>query len=285
MLGAAGWIGDAVVVDAPSETIGDGLMGVCARATGSGSTARFRRRRAASSASSRRRTRPPASSWRRPATATSCASTSTSRHSSRSARRAAPTRRSTTRVGSRSSSRTSRRCNRGTSCAAAASSRSRPRSASSSVSTRRSGTHPSSRRTSCFAGHDTLAPDLIAAGLGAVVPGFLDRYGAAFSADEVGFYERLAGSAANWFAARPGARTLAHSDFRPDNLLLFSDELFSNGDTGPAVAVVDWQGFQRRRRDGGRLVRGRQRARTGRCGAPTRSASCAATTPSSSPPA
>ena len=26
---------------------------------------------------------------------------------------------------------------------------------------------------------------------------------------------------------------------------MFSNELFSNGDTGPAVAVVDWQGFQR----------------------------------------
>jgi hypothetical protein len=31
VLGASGWIGDAVVVDAPVERIGDGLMGVCAR--------------------------------------------------------------------------------------------------------------------------------------------------------------------------------------------------------------------------------------------------------------
>jgi hypothetical protein len=96
----------------------------------------------------------------------------------------------------------------------------------------------------CFAGHDGLAPDLVAAGLGAVVPGFLDRYAAAFAPDEVRFYERLGGSAANWFAARPAARTLAHSDFRPDNLL-FSDGLSSDGNSHPSVAVVDWQGFQR----------------------------------------
>ena len=40
-------------------------------------------------------------------------------------------------------------------------------------------------------------------GLQAVVPGFLDRYGATFAPDEVAFYERFTRSAGNWFAARP----------------------------------------------------------------------------------
>ncbi len=74
-------------------------------------------------------------------------------------------------------------------------------------------------------------------GLQAVVPGFLERYGAAMASDEVAFYERLGSGTANWFAARPAPRTLVHSDFRPDNLL------FSRDDDAPAVAVVDWQGF------------------------------------------
>ena len=104
----------------------------------------------------------------------------------------------------------------------------------------------------------TVEPELLAAGLGAVVPGFLERYGGAFAPDEVAFYERLAQSAGNWFAARPATRTVVHSDYRPDNLLFSVDE------AEPTVAVVDWQGFQRGLRDVGRLVRHRQRTRTRR---------------------
>lgn len=93
----------------------------------------------------------------------------------------------------------------------------------------------------CFGGGggSGLTPDLLAATLQSVVPGFLERYAAAFTPDAVAFYERFTQSAANWFAARPTPRTLIHSDYRPDNLL------FSAGEADVAVAVVDWQGFSR----------------------------------------
>jgi Phosphotransferase enzyme family len=94
-------------------------------------------------------------------------------------------------------------------------------------------THP------CFAPRGGFDPELVAAGLSGVVPGFLDRYQGAFSPDEIAFYQRLAEGASGWFAARPEPRTLVHSDFRPDNLL------FSPPGTPAAVAVVDWQGFSR----------------------------------------
>jgi hypothetical protein len=109
----------------------------------------------------------------------------------------------------------------------------------------------------CFGGGAEFRPDDLAAGLGVAVPGFLDRYAAAFAPDEVAFYEGFAGSAGNWLAARAPAHTLVHSDFRPDNLLfsvdgpfdgLFSvDGPFDRADarSGPAVAAVDWQGFSR----------------------------------------
>ena len=90
----------------------------------------------------------------------------------------------------------------------------------------------------CFADRASVAPELLVAGLQAVVPGFVDRYGAAFAPDEVAFYERFGEAAGIWFAARPTPRSLVHSDFRPDNLL-FSRE------ATPSVAVVDWQGFTR----------------------------------------
>jgi hypothetical protein len=243
MLGAAGWIGDAVVVDAPSETIGDGLMGVCARY-------RLRLDREVPDA--------PGSIVGKfaaqDATAREFMASTGYRNELCFYQHFAP--------------QLSIRAPR---CAYAAiddegwftllledfetmqpGDQLRGCSVEQVEAAVRElvGLHaplwdaPDLATHTCFAGHDALAPGMIAAGLGAVVPGFLDRYGAAFSADEVGFYERLARSAANWFAARPRARTLAHSDFRPDNLL-FSNELFSNGDTGPAVAVVDWQGFQR----------------------------------------
>ena len=95
------------------------------------------------------------------------------------------------------------------------------------------GTHP------CFAQRGNVEPDLLIAGLQQVVPGFVGRYGSAFAPDEVAFYGRFGRSAGNWFAARPAERTLVHSDFRPDNLL------FSRPGAESAVAVVDWQGFMR----------------------------------------
>ncbi len=89
----------------------------------------------------------------------------------------------------------------------------------------------------CFAGGQTHAPELLKAGLQAAVPGFLERYASALAVDEVAFYERFAASGFHWIAARGPARSLIHSDFRPDNLL------FSADTTAPRVGVVDWQGF------------------------------------------
>ena len=91
----------------------------------------------------------------------------------------------------------------------------------------------------CFADRGTVEPELLVGGLQAVVPGFIERYGAAFAPDEVAFYERFGKEAGNWFAARTTPRSLVHSDFRPDNLLFSVDEV------EPTVAVVDWQGFSR----------------------------------------
>src|SRR5205085_4780738 len=78
-----------------------------------------------------------------------------------------------------------------------------------------------------------------AAGLRAVVPGFVERYGDAFAPDEVDFYERFGASPEGWIAARPAARSLVHSDYRPDNLL------FGDNHGRVHVAAVDWQGFGR----------------------------------------
>jgi hypothetical protein len=91
----------------------------------------------------------------------------------------------------------------------------------------------------CFARPSNVEPDLLIAGLRDVVPAFLGRYGSAFAPDEVAFYEGFGERAPNWFAARPAGRTIVHSDFRPDNLL------FARPGADPAVAVVDWQGFMR----------------------------------------
>ncbi len=91
----------------------------------------------------------------------------------------------------------------------------------------------------CFGDRVNVEPELLVAGLQAVVPGFIDRYGAAFAPDEVEFYERFGASVGNWFVARPARRSVVHSDFRPDNLL------FSRDESPSKVAVVDWQGFTR----------------------------------------
>jgi hypothetical protein len=79
--------------------------------------------------------------------------------------------------------------------------------------------------------------DLIAAGLAATVPGFVERYRAALDDAAVDFFERLGAGAAGWYRARPKPTTLIHSDYRPDNLL------FGTTAGGPEVAVVDWQGL------------------------------------------
>ncbi len=80
-------------------------------------------------------------------------------------------------------------------------------------------------------------PSVLGDAFTAVVPGFVERYGAALAPDEVAFYQRLGESATKWISARPKARSLVHSDFRPDNLM------FGVADGRPTVAAVDWQGF------------------------------------------
>ena len=92
---------------------------------------------------------------------------------------------------------------------------------------------------SCFTGHELADPTMLATGLRAVVPGFIERYGHAFAPDEVDFYKRFGASPEGWIEARPAARSLVHSDYRPDNLL------FGEVDGDVRVAAVDWQGFGR----------------------------------------
>jgi hypothetical protein len=98
---------------------------------------------------------------------------------------------------------------------------------------------PELERHPCFTGHDLADPSMLAEGLRAVVPGFVGRYGHAFAPDEADFYERFGRAPEGWIAARPRARSLVHSDYRPDNLL------FGDGEGGVRVAAVDWQGFGR----------------------------------------
>jgi hypothetical protein len=89
----------------------------------------------------------------------------------------------------------------------------------------------------CFAGSAAFRGEELQAGLAAAIPGFLERYSDALDDAQVDFYERLAAGAAGWFHARPAPVTLAHGDYRPDNLL------FGTAEGGPPVAVVDWQGL------------------------------------------
>jgi hypothetical protein len=135
---------------------------------------------------------------------------------------------------------------------------------------------PELRAHECFTGHSLGDPSVLADALRGVVPGFVARYGHAFTPDEVDFYQRLAESARGWIAARPPARSLVHSDYRPDNLM------FGVDGGAPTVAAVDWQGF------GTGCALSDVSFVIGNAltvGVPTRNASCAGTTTRSSPPA
>jgi hypothetical protein len=89
----------------------------------------------------------------------------------------------------------------------------------------------------CFGSGPSIDPELVALGVAGAVPGFLERYAHAFAPDEIDFFHRLAEHSANWYAARPAPRALIHADYRPDNLL------FSPPGAAAAVKAVDWQGF------------------------------------------
>lgn len=89
----------------------------------------------------------------------------------------------------------------------------------------------------CFGPGPAIDPELVALGMAGAVPGFLERYAHAFAPDEIDFLHRLGEHSANWYAARPAPRSLIHADYRPDNLL------FSPVGAPRAVKAVDWQGF------------------------------------------
>jgi hypothetical protein len=65
--------------------------------------------------------------------------------------------------------------------------------------------------------------------------GFRTRYNERLDPDVFELCERFIPRLAHYLTARPGAWTVAHGDYRLDNLL------FGTSDGGPPVAVVDWQ--------------------------------------------
>lgn len=65
--------------------------------------------------------------------------------------------------------------------------------------------------------------------------GFRTRYADRLEADVFELCERFIPRLRAYLTARPGAWTVAHGDYRLDNLLFGTDE------GGPPVAVVDWQ--------------------------------------------
>jgi thiamine kinase-like enzyme len=68
-----------------------------------------------------------------------------------------------------------------------------------------------------------------------LLPGFLERYGDAVSAEHRALCERFVASLDAWLAERPGPLGLVHGDFRLDNLL------FGEPGSRRALTVVDWQ--------------------------------------------
>ena len=200
-----GWIGDATVVDAPAETVGAGLMGICARYQ-----LRLDRDVPGAPAQRRRQVRRPGRNRARvhgverlperalllPALRVTRldprATLRVRRHRRRRLVHAHP-RRLRAHGAGRPAARLHRRTGR--------SGRPRARRPPRTVLGRRRAPHPrvlhrSWQRRARAAG----------GGLQAVVPGFIGRYGAAFAPDEVAFYERFGNVAGNWFAARTTPR-------------------------------------------------------------------------------
>ena len=66
-----------------------------------------------------------------------------------------------------------------------------------------------------------------------VFPGFLERYGALLTPEQVGLLEGFIPRMVDWYAAKEGPKTAIHCDFRLDNLL------FVPGEQRPVV--VDFQ--------------------------------------------
>ena len=75
---------------------------------------------------------------------------------------------------------------------------------------------------------------MLAAIVQSLYPGFLDRYSDRLPADVLALSEKVVASLNELDANRPRPWTVAHNDYRLDNLL------FGEGDADPVV-VVDWQ--------------------------------------------
>jgi hypothetical protein len=82
-------------------------------------------------------------------------------------------------------------------------------------------------------GPDALA--MVSLLIAGVFEGFLGRYQNRIDDDIVALAERLVSGLGTYLPDRPGPWTVAHGDYRLDNLL------FGTGDGAPPVAVVDWQ--------------------------------------------
>ena len=128
----------------------------------------------------------------------------------------------------------------------------------------------------CFADRVNVEPELLVVGLQGVVPGFLDRYGATFAPDEVGFYERLGGRSGTGSPPVPPDVRSCTATTGPTTS---SSPRGAAGGRGRRLAGLHaWLSHERR------LVPDRQRAHARRRGASTKGSSCARTTPSSSRP-
>ncbi|MCU1352283.1 MAG: hypothetical protein JWM05_1492 [Acidimicrobiales bacterium] len=79
--------------------------------------------------------------------------------------------------------------------------------------------------------HSEASAAMFAQLLGGLAGGFIDRYGDALSADATGVVERFVPRVLPYLVERPHPWTIAHGDFRADNLLFGGDR----------VGVVDWQ--------------------------------------------
>lgn len=77
--------------------------------------------------------------------------------------------------------------------------------------------------------------ELLAQLVGALVPGFVERYADALPAEVLVVVEQMGEALPRWMALPEGPLTVTHNDYRLDNLL------FRHAGSTTEVAVVDWQ--------------------------------------------
>jgi hypothetical protein len=83
--------------------------------------------------------------------------------------------------------------------------------------------------------HRAQSADASGAIIGALFPGFVQRYEDRLSAEQLAMAERVVNGLPTLRAHDPGPLTVTHGDYRLDNMLFGTDE------GGPPLAVVDWQ--------------------------------------------